>query len=156
MDYCCYGAVLAELLLGRPTYISGTKISTGLKPDLSLEDNAILVLSYPNALATAEASWTQIGKLTSYSTILYGSEGTLLIEPNHDGAIRIATRDQPEGIEVEVPEQPNYFGNASLHFLAAIEDPKLNIYPLCDAVHSRGAQWILEEGIRILSRSASY
>ena len=155
MDYCCYGAVLAELLLGRPAHISGTKISTGFKPDLSLEDNAILVLTYPNALATTEASWTQIGKLTSYSTTLYGSEGTLLIEPNHDGKIRLATQEQPDGIEIEVPEQPNYFGNASLHFLAAIEDPDLDIYPLCDAAYSRGAQWILEEGIRVLSQSAS-
>ncbi|MEM1443622.1 MAG: Gfo/Idh/MocA family oxidoreductase, partial [Verrucomicrobiota bacterium] len=44
MDYCCYGALLAEILLGKPESVSGTKVSTGLKPDLSLEDNAILVL----------------------------------------------------------------------------------------------------------------
>ncbi len=148
MDYCCYGAVLAHVLLGQPTTVSGTCISTGLKPDLSLEDNAILVMSYPNALATTEASWTQIGKLTSYSTTLYGSEGTLLIEPNHEGRIRLATAEHPEGLELSVPEQPAHLENASTHFLAAIEDSDLEIHPLCEMHHCRGSQWILEQGIQ--------
>ena len=37
MDYCCYGAVLAEVLLGKPDQVTGIKISTGLKPDLGFE-----------------------------------------------------------------------------------------------------------------------
>lgn len=148
MDYCCYGSVLADVLLGRPEKVTGVKIRTGLKPDLALEDNAILVLSYSNAMATTEASWTQIGKLTSYSTTLYGSAGTLLIEPDHHGRIFLATAKQPEGIEVQVPGQPAHLENASRHFLALLENPDLPIYPLCDPQHGLGAQWILEEGIR--------
>lgn len=147
MDYCCYGAVLAEVLLGRPDQVTGVKISTGLKPDLSLEDNAILVLTYANALATTEASWTQVGKLTSYSTTLYGSEGTVLIDPDHGGGIRLATAEHPDGISLEVPEQPDHLANASTHFLAALDDPGLEIHPLCEARHCREAQWILERGI---------
>ena len=102
-------------------------------------------------LATTEASWTHIGKLTSYSTTLYGSAGTLLIEPNHDGHIRLATTENPDGIALTVPEQPAHLENASTHFLAAIEDPDLEIHPLCEAHYCRGSQWILEEGIRVLS-----
>jgi predicted dehydrogenase len=148
MDYCCYGAVLAEVLLGRPEKVTGVAISTGLKPDLKLEDNAILVLTYPNALATTEASWTQIGKLTSYSTTLYGSEGTVLIDPDHGGSIRLANAEHPDGIELSIPEQPAHLENASTHFLAAMDDPGLEIYPLCEMRHCRESQWILEEGIR--------
>jgi predicted dehydrogenase len=148
MDYCCYGAVLAEVLLGRPEQVTAVKISTGLKPDLSLEDNAILILTYSNALATTEASWTQIGKLTSYSTTLYGSEGTVLIDPDHGGSISLASEEHPEGIELTVPRQPAHLENASTHFLAAIEDPGLEIYPLCEMNHCHASQWILEQGIR--------
>lgn len=147
MDYCCYGAVLAEVLLGRPEKVTGVAISTGLKPDLKLEDNAILVLTYPNALATTEASWTQIGKLTSYSTTLYGSEGTVLIDPDHGGSIRLANAEHPDGIELTIPEQPAHLENASTHFLAAMDDPGLEIHPLCEMRHCRESQWILEEGI---------
>lgn len=148
MDYCCYGAVLADVLLGRPDSVSGTRISTGLKPDLQLEDNAILVLSYPHALATTEASWTQIGTLTSYGTTLYGSEGTLIIEPDHDGKIILATAAQPSGVALEIAPQPGHLENSATHFLAAISDPDIEIHPLCDAGHGLGAQWVLEEGIR--------
>ena len=148
MDYCCYGAVLADVLLGKPELVTGLRVSTGLKPALSLEDNAILVMKYPHALATTEASWTQIGHLTSYSTTIYGSTGTVHIEPGPGGNILHATADQPDGVEVGVPPQPDHLQNASLHFLAAIEDPGTAIHPLCDAEHGRNAQWILEEGIR--------
>ena len=147
MDYCCYGAVLANVLLGRPDTVTGVRISTGLKPDLELEDNAILILTYPHALATTEASWTQIGNMTSYSTTLYGSAGTLMIEPDHHGRIFFATSEHPDGVELSVPPQPDHLANSATHFLAAIEDPGLEIHPLCDAGNGRDAQWILEAGM---------
>ena len=148
MDYCCYGAVLAEVLLGQPESVSGLRIRTGLKPDLALEDNAVLLLKYPHALATTEASWTQIGHLTSYSTTIYGSKGTIHIEPGHYGRILHATAEHPDGITLHVATQPDHLRNASTHFLAAIDDPAMEIHPLCDAGHGLNAQRILEEGIQ--------
>jgi len=106
------------------------------------------VLKYPQALATTEASWTQIGKLTSYGTTIYGSTGTVHIEPDHGGRILLANAEHPEGIALEVPPQPAHLENAAAHFLAAVERPDLAIHPLCDPVHGRNAQWILEEGLR--------
>ncbi len=147
MDYCCYGAVLSQVLLGRPDTVLGAKMSTGLKPDLTLEDNAILVLKYPNAIATTEASWTQIGKLTSYGTVIYGSEGTLVVEPDHDGKLMKATRENPDGEEVAIPDPDPRLETASTHFLAAIENPEYQIHSLCDAENSLNAQWILERGL---------
>lgn len=148
MDYCCYGAVLADVLLGKPDAVSGLRVSTGLKPDLALEDNAVLLLKYPHALATSEASWTQIGHLTSYSTTIYGSSGTVHIEPGAEGRILLANADHPDGVELNVPPQPGHLRNAATHFLAIVEDPGMTIHPLCDPGHGRNAQWILEEGIR--------
>lgn len=155
MDYCCYGAVLADVLLGRPESVTGLRVRTGLKPDLSLDDNAVLLLRYRDALATTEASWTQIGQLTSYQTTIYGSSGTVHIEPGPGGRILHATEEQPEGIALEIPPQPGHLRNAPTHFLAAIEDPALEIHPLCDPEHGRNAQWILEEGIRATASSPS-
>lgn len=148
MDYCCYGAVLAEVLLGQPESVSGLRVRTGLKPDLALEDNAVLLLKYPHALATTEASWTQIGHLTSYSATIYGNKGTIQIEPGHDGRILHATAEHPDGIALHVAAQPDHLRNASTHFLAAIDDPAMEIHPLCDAGHGLNAQRILEEGIQ--------
>lgn len=147
MDYCCYGAVLAKVVLGLPQSVSGVKIRTGLKPDLALEDNAILIMKYAEAFATTEASWTQQDKMTAYTTTFYGSEGTLLVEPDHGGKLRKATLEEPDGFEINLPGSEDHLENASTHFLAAMENPDLKITPLCDARNGHDAQWILEHGI---------
>lgn len=150
MDYCCYGAVLCQVLLGSPEAVRGMGLNTGLKPDLELEDNAVLILKYPKAMGLTEASWTQIGKLTSYSTTIYGSLGTLHVEPDHGGRVLMATSENEEGAVLDLPESPAHLETASAHFLAAIEDPNLEIYPLCDARNSCGAQAILQAGSEVL------
>jgi predicted dehydrogenase len=125
------------------------KISTGLKPDFSLEDNAILVLTYPNALATTEASWTQIGKLTSYSTTLYGSEGTVLIDPDHGGSISLANEEHPEGIELTVPEAARAPGKCEHALSRSDRRPRASKFTRSARMnHCHASQWILEQGIR--------
>ena len=146
MDYCCYGAVLAQSLLGTPTSVTGVKMRA-LKQDLESDDNAMLILSYPHALATTEGSWTQIGKMTAYTTVLYGSTGTLLIEPRHGGKLLKATADDPEGSEIPVPELPPHLVDSGAHFLHLIDHPEAPYHPLCDPQNGRDAQAILEAGL---------
>ena len=139
--------MLCHVLLGRPESVTGLGLRTGLKPDLALEDNAILILNYGDAVGVNEASWTQIGKLTSYSTTIYGSEGTLHVEPNHEGKLWQATLANESGWVVDLPEQPDHLEAASKHFIAAIENPELEIHSLCDAQQGAGAQAILQAGL---------
>ena len=153
MDYCCYGAALSQVLLGSPNSVTGIKLNTGLKPDLTLEDNAILVMNYNNAIATTEASWTQIGKITSYTTAIYGSEGTFLVEPNHDGKLIKATLEDPEGSEVPVPEQSADLESTSSHFIHLIENPDASVFPLCEMKICRDTQEILEAGLQAADKN---
>jgi len=146
MDYCCYGSVLARVLLGQPASVLGMEDNL-VKKDLPVEDNAMLVLRYPDALATSEASWTQIGKLSSYQTIIYGTAGTLLVEPREGARLLQATNEQEAGFEVTVPEAAPEMKSASAHFLWAIESGG-PLHPLCDPVNCRDAQAILETGRR--------
>ena len=96
MDYCCYGANLAVVLMGMPRDVLGI---TGrlVKRDILVEDNAMVVMDYPSGVAAAEASRTQIGKLTGYITALYGTRATLMVEPRAGGRLWLATPDQSEG-----------------------------------------------------------
>jgi predicted dehydrogenase len=145
MDYCCYGAALARHLLGRPSRIMG--VADRLQKDyITLDDNAVIVMHYPGAIAVSEASWTQIGHLTSYVTAIYGSEGTLVIEPGVKGRIMLATREHEDGIEVKPPDLPASMQNATAHFLnCLVED--LPVEGLCSARVGRDAQEILEAGL---------
>jgi len=144
MDYCCYGANLASVLLGRPESVTG--LSGNLcKRDLEVEDNAVVLMQYPRALAVAEASWTQIGNLTAYSTVLYGTKGTLLVEPGDTGSLLLATADNPDGAAVSVPKSLTHLLNATSHFLWGIETGE-SFLPLCCPYPCRDAQEILAAG----------
>jgi len=146
MDYCCYGAVLAAALMGMPDTVTGTS-GGQVKDFLKVEDSGVIVMKYPHGIATATASWTQIGNLTSYHTAIYGSKGTLWVEPLGDGKLYWATKDNPNGTEVEVPLLDPSLQNSAQHFVDVVRrgaDTTL----LCRADFSRDAQEILEAGIR--------
>lgn len=145
MDYCCYGAAMARYLLGQPSRVTGT---TGhlAKDYITLEDNAIIVMQWPRAMAVTEASWTQIGHLTSYETVLYGTEGTLFIERGSTGRVLLATREHDEGIVVDVPAAPEHLRSGTAYFLNCIAND-LPIEGICAADVGRDAQEILEAGL---------
>ncbi len=143
IDYCCYGAILSCILLGRPqsvTAVAGNLVKT----DLDAEDNAVLLMQYPRAITIAEASWTQIDTLTSYHTQIYGTEGTLLVEPG-EGRLILATAKNPEGREVKIPEPAPHLQDPVAHFLHGIESDQ-SFQKLCRPRHCRDAQEILQAG----------
>ncbi len=143
MDYCCYGAALARYVLGSPSRVTGV---TGrlVKDFVAQEDNAILVLSYPEALAVTEASWSQLGHLTSYTGVLYGTTGTLVI--HNTGRLQLANEEHDDGVDVDVPPVPAHLESATACFLSHVVHGT-PIQPLCDARVGRDAQEILEAGL---------
>lgn len=152
MDYCCYGAVLARALMGVPSRVTAL---TGrfCKENITVEDNAFLAMMYPRGMATAEGSWTQIGKLTSYTTALYGDAGTLLVEPRDGGRLFLATTDDPDGSEVEVPEPAAHLRNSAAHFVHGIQTGDA-FQLLCQDRICRDTQEILEGGLRSVETGA--
>ena len=64
VDLCCYGINMTRALMGRPERVTAVA-SKRYEPPLPVEDNAIVVMSYPQATATAEGVWGQVGQSTS-------------------------------------------------------------------------------------------
>ncbi|NRA40511.1 MAG: Gfo/Idh/MocA family oxidoreductase [Planctomycetes bacterium] len=118
MDYCCYGSILARVMIGKTEDVTG--IASQVDPSLEVEDNGILVCKYPNAMAVAEASWSQIGKVTAYTTVFYGSKGLLLMDHFADDALIMADKENGAGTGVAVPELPAHMQSASAHFTHCI------------------------------------
>ena len=144
IDYCCYGAILSRILLGRAHSV--TAVSANLvKRNLDAEDNGVLLMQYPTALGIAEASWTQVGKLTSYVTVLYGTEGTLFVEPEN-GRLLKATAKHPEGREVAVSESPAHLTDPTAHFLWGINNDEA-FQPMCRPGNNVDAQQMLAAGL---------
>ena len=145
MDYCCYGAVLARTVLGMPSQVTGLAKRL-VKQDIAVEDNGLLVMMYPHAIAVSEGSWTQIGNLSSYMTMIYGTTGTLMLEPRSGGRLLLATEDQPEGAAVDVPELPAHLASATAHFVHCIRTGEASL-PMCDPQVCRDTQAIIESGL---------
>src|SRR5262249_24381109 len=137
-------------VLGMPSRVSGVA-GRLCKEDILVEDNAVLLLSYPRALAMAEGSWSQIDKMTAYLTMIDGTKGTLLVEAGQSGRLLKATAERPEGEPVEVPAAAAHLSSASAHFLHALETGT-QFLELCNDRVCRDVQEILEAGLLSVER----
>ena len=146
MDYCGYGCVLSATLLGLPESVTGM-VGGQVKEGLTVEDNAILAMKYPFGMSSAEASWTQIGKLTSYTTTFYGTQGTILVEPRLGGKLFLATEEDPLGSEVPVLDPAPELKNSANQFVHVIRNDA-EPWLLTNPTHACNAQEILEAGLR--------
>jgi len=142
MDYCCYGAAMTCHLLGLPSRVTG--VSARLyKEDLPAEDNAVLIMQHARALSTTTASWTQIGHLTSYIPMFYGTEGTIVVD---GGQLLLATREDDPGSPVEVSPPPEGHRSSAEMFLRHIRSGE-PITGLCSPEVGIAAQEVLEAGL---------
>lgn len=142
MDYCSYGAALTCRLLGLPSRVLAT---TGRlrKQDLLAEDNAVLVMQHAAAISTATASWTQVGHMTSYVPMFYGSEGTLVVDRQ---GLLLATHDDGDGSRIDVAPPPPEQQSATAYFLHHITTNQ-PITGLCSLETALAAQQVLEAAL---------
>jgi predicted dehydrogenase len=144
MDYCCYGADLASLLLGLPQSVTGMRGYFGTEPAYATsDDNGMIIAKYSHSFAVCEASWTQVVGYAGSNPVVYGSDGSLAI---HHDKILIQHPGKPQ--ETVIPSEilaP--YRSAPEYMIHCIEtgDP---IEGYCSAKISRDAQEILEAGLR--------
>jgi predicted dehydrogenase len=146
IDLCCYGANLANVLLGRPTRV--TAVAGQLRDEmLPAEDTAMVVMSYPRAMATAEGSWNQVGQpVSGYLATIWGTSGTVVVGPGRGGRLWSITAAQPAPLEVTPPQPEPHMANGSAHFLWALSTGN-EFYPFCRAETCRNTQEVLEAAL---------
>jgi predicted dehydrogenase len=80
MDFGCYGAELALWLKGRPSRVYASTAKLKLEQHNNVDDDATIVLEYPDATAIVQASWDwPYGKS---EVEVFGPKGSLLAD--HD------------------------------------------------------------------------
>ena len=144
-DYAGYGAALARLMMGPPSRV--TAIAQRVeKSDIVLDDNAVVLLSYPQGLSVLEASWSEIGDLTNYTASFYGTKGTLHLQHHHGGKLRLATPETPDGQQLDVPALPNPHHTAADHFLHCVQNNE-PFEPICQDIIGRDAAEIVDAAL---------
>jgi predicted dehydrogenase len=153
IDYCGYGALLCRLVLGQPERVTAVT-PPPRKPDLTAEDNAIAVLSYPRALGLLEASWTQIGGEPAFAMIVYGDRGTLLVhqprptrESDRVGAGRVQLVTTSGSRFLEPPPLPADQRDGPTHFLSCLRT-RGEVTDMCAADVGRDVQEVMTAALQ--------
>lgn len=146
IDFCCFGANFARWMLGMPDKviaISGNYVKNYVKS----EDNAILLMKYPNAIGVAEASWSQVGKgnpfYTTLSLLLRGSEGDIMAARNE---LLIYLKEKGCWDTIQPPLLEEGERNGPEHFVTCLLQDRPFIEP-ASLSHNLQVQAILEAGI---------
>ena len=153
VDYCGYGGILARTVLGRPAAV--TAVAAHLrKAGLASEDNAVVLLRYPRALAVLEGSWTQIGGEPGFAMTVYGDAGTLIVhqpravrEGDKVGAGRVQLVTATGNEMIEPPALPADERDGVTSFLSRLRDGR-PIEGLCAPEVGRDVQEMLEAALR--------
>ncbi len=153
VDYCGYGGILARTVLGRPASV--TAVAAHLrKAGLESEDNAVVVLRYPRALALLEGSWTQIGAEPAVALTVFGDTGTLIVHQPRlvregatvgPGRVQVATARATEMVDPPAVSADERDGVT--YFLSRVRDGR-PIEGLCTPEVGRDVQEILMAALR--------
>lgn len=141
MDYCCYGAALCRYLQGKPKSVTGVK-GRLQKDYITVDDNAVLLLKYDNAISIIEASWTQHGGYP-FSIAVSGSEGTLVSD---EKGLTLYNGEHHSGQELKVPKLPTWRSNLADYFVRVVRE-NMEMDGWVSPAVSRDAQEILEAGL---------
>ena len=125
MDFGCYGAELSVWLKGRPTRVYATTRKLKVEQNNKVDDDATIVLDYPDATSIIEASWDwPYGK---EQVEVFGPKGSLTA--HHDSLLyRSANAHGPnipqDGESVTLDPLPKETSNPITYFVDCIRNNK--------------------------------
>jgi predicted dehydrogenase len=125
MDFGCYGADWALWLKGRPQSVYATSLKLKTEQHNAVEDDAVVLLSYPDATAILMPSWDWPYGMGQVQ--IFGSKGSFLVRS--DGLLFQPAKTEtslvnPEGKAVEPQPLAPHMRNGVAYFLYCIRNNK--------------------------------
>jgi len=141
MDFGCYGAELSLWLKGRPSRVYATTRKLKVEQNNKVDDDATIVLDYPDATSVIEASWDwPYGK---EQVEVFGPKGSLVA--HHDSLLYRSANAHgpnvpPDGESVTLDPLPKETSNPVTYFVDCIRNNK----PIEDPVSAQLNVQVLE------------
>jgi len=134
VDFGCYGAEMAVWLKGRPTRVYATSLKLKTEQHNAVDDDATIVLDYPDATVIVEASWDWPYGMEQVQ--VFGAKGSLLAGASDlffkTGRKRTPS-DGPLGEQLKLEPLPHQQSNPVAYFVACLRENK----PLEDPVSAK-------------------
>src|SRR5882762_3618564 len=134
MDFGCYGAEWSIWLKGRPSRVYATTRKLKTEQNNKVDDDATIVLDYPDATVVIEASWDW--PYSKDVAEVFGPKGSLLAR--HSTLLRRSSEARgpnvpPDGESVTLEPLPKETSNPISYFVDCIRNNK----PIEDPVSAR-------------------
>jgi len=125
MDFACYGAALSVWLKGRPTKVFARSLTLKTSQHNKVEDDAVVVLEYPDGTAIIEPSWDWPFSMERIQ--VFGPGGSLLALPNallYRAANTRASTEEGDGQSVLLSMPVPAEANPIAYFIDCIQHDK--------------------------------
>ena len=125
MDFGCYGAEWSVWLKGRPTRVYATTRKLKTEQNNKVDDDATIVLDYPDATAVIEASWDW--PYSKDVAQVFGPKGSLLARHTtllHRSSDARGPNVPPDGESVTLEPLPKEASNPISYFVDCIRNNK--------------------------------
>jgi len=152
IDFCSYGVNLSRWFLQRmPRSVLGF-MGTLARTYLEVDDNAMILMEYGDALGVAEACWSQVGPHPVHGPIINGEDGSLVVGEGGRKLHFFAVKEEGNYRDIkseviEPPEPPKGWRSGPEYFVGHIEKDREIGEPL-DVRFNRDVQEVLEAGLR--------
>ena len=147
LDYCCYGALLARWYIGEQA-----TAALGLCANLDsqwgdADDNAVVIVRFPSAMALLEGSWTTLDHGVPTGPIIYGSDGTLVVDAKAEQpAVRLERGTGQSEIHRASP-LPSGRDNVAAEMIHHLETGE-PLHPTLEMAFNLEVMAILDAGVR--------
>ncbi|MFP4057854.1 MAG: Gfo/Idh/MocA family protein [Candidatus Brocadiia bacterium] len=147
VDYCCYGAMFAYWVIGQMGLAAVGLRGNLASPFGDADDNGAMLVRFPRAMGLFEGSWTTWHHGVPHGPIIYGTEGTLVIE-ERDGQSVVREEHAKGHSDVHRPEAlPEGRHDVAHEFIHHLETGE-PVHPTLDLDFNLGAMAILDAGLR--------
>ncbi len=147
LDFCCYGCMISRWFVGTPAVAAVGMRANLNSPFGTADDNGAMLVRFPGAMGLFEGTWTTLDHGVGGGPIVFGTEGTLVIE-GRDGK-PVVRRGLGGGKSVTHEPDPLPDGRATIaeeyvHHLDTGEPA----HPTLETAFNLEAMAILDAGIR--------
>jgi predicted dehydrogenase len=147
LDYCCYGALVSRWFIGEQA-----TAALGMRANLEsawgdADDNGVILVRFPTAIALIEGSWTTWDHGVPTGPIVYGTQGTLVVDSKTEElAVRVERSDgQTANYTPEpLPAGRDNIAKAMIHHLETGEP----LHPSLQLPLNLEVMAILDAGVR--------
>lgn len=146
LDFCCYGAMISRWFLGCPGLAAIGMRANLNSPWGDADDNGVMAVRFPSAMARFEASWTTADHGVGGGPVVYGTEGALVMEEGEGKVSLTACKGGRRDLlpVAPLPSGRHDIAHEAVHHLET-GDP---LHPTLDLPVNLDAMAIVDAGLR--------